>query len=109
MCDEIAVMYLGQIVERADRRQLFARPLHPYTQALLAAVPSPQSRGKVRAAVTGDPPSPIDPPSGCRFHPRCPLAQPLCREEAPALRPLPGGRLVACHLAEETNGDATGL
>jgi len=108
MCDEIAVMYLGQIVERAHRRQLFARPLHPYTQALLAAVPSPQSRGKVRAAVTGDPPSSIDPPSGCRFHPRCPLAQPLCREETPVLRRLPSGRQVACHLAEETNGDATG-
>ena len=100
MCDDIAVMYLGQIVERADRRQLFAKPLHPYTQALLAAVPSPQRRAGVKAVVRGDPPSPIDPPAGCRFHPRCPLAQARCREEAPALRPMPGGRMVACHLVE---------
>ncbi len=100
MCDDIAVMYLGQIVERADRRQLFAEPLHPYTQALLAAVPSPQRRAGVKSVVRGDPPSPIDPPAGCRFHPRCPLAQDRCREEAPALRSMPGERLVACHLVE---------
>ena len=100
MCDDIAVMYLGQIVERADRRRLFAKPLHPYTQALLAAVPSPQRRAGVKSVVSGDPPSPIDPPAGCRFHPRCPLAQDRCREEAPALRSMPGGRQVACHLVE---------
>jgi peptide/nickel transport system ATP-binding protein len=100
MCNDIAVMYLGQIVERADRRQLFAKPLHPYTQALLAAVPSPQRRAGIKVVVSGDPPSPIDPPAGCRFHPRCPLVQARCREEAPALRPTSGSRLVACHLAE---------
>ena len=83
-CDEIAVMYLGQIVEQADRVSLFSKPLHPYTWALLSAVPSAdpsaKNRGQ-RVRLQGDPPSPIDPPAGCRFAPRCPFAEQRCKEE----------------------------
>ena len=99
VCDEIAVMYLGQIVEQADRLTLFKEPLHPYTHALLSAVPSadPALRGeRDRVKLEGDPPSPIDPPPGCRFAARCPFAEPLCVEETPILRDL-GNHLVACH------------
>jgi oligopeptide/dipeptide ABC transporter ATP-binding protein len=98
----VAVMYLGRIVEEAPRDALFDRPLHPYTRVLIDAVPKPDP-GLRRAArlEVGDPPNPADPPSGCRFHPRCPLAVDRCRSEAPALRSF-GDRRVACHLAEET-------
>lgn len=99
----IAVMYLGRIVEIADRDTLFSRPLHPYTEILLSAVPVPDPhRPARRRLLPGDPPSPANPPSGCRFHTRCPLAQPLCREEQPLLTSRPAGterpvQWVACH------------
>ncbi len=95
----VAVMYLGRIVEYADTAALFANPQHPYTEALLAAVPVPDpSLKRKKRAVQGDVPSPIRPPSGCHFHPRCPLAQDRCMTEAPALKPGADGRMVACHL-----------
>jgi oligopeptide transport system ATP-binding protein len=97
----VAVMYLGKLVETAAREALFGDPLHPYTRALIDAVPvpDPTRRGR-RALLQGDPPSPIDPPPGCRFHTRCPLAQARCRQEEPALREVARGRSVACHLVE---------
>ncbi len=104
--DRIAVMYLGLIVETADNRALFTAPRHPYTRALLSAVPRPDPalRGRVRP-IGGDPPSPLDPPSGCHFRTRCPHAEPVCAREDPPLRPMApadGGdaHLAACHLAE---------
>ena len=95
----VAVMYLGRIVEYADKTALFAKPLHPYTEALLAAVPIPDPALKrTKHRVEGDVPSPIDPPSGCHFHPRCPYAEARCKTEAPVLRDVGMGRQVACHL-----------
>jgi oligopeptide/dipeptide ABC transporter ATP-binding protein len=95
----VAVMYLGKIVESAPTADLFARPLHPYTQALLRAVPKPVPRRKeATPALEGDPPSPVNRPSGCHFHPRCPHAMPVCKEVYPALRAAGSGREVACHL-----------
>ena len=95
----VAVMYLGRIVELADRDALFGAPQHPYTEALLAAAPLPDPRAKrLRPIVEGEVPSPLDPPPGCPFHPRCPYAEPRCRTEVPALRPIADGRLAACHL-----------
>ena len=94
----IAVMYLGKIVELAEKRELFLRPLHPYTEALLAAVPVPNPRLKrAKRLVTGDVPSPSNPPSGCAFHTRCPYVEPRCRIEAPQLRELGPGHWVSCH------------
>jgi peptide/nickel transport system ATP-binding protein len=103
----VAVMYLGQLVEVADRESLFREPLHPYTQALIAAVPipDPTRRGR-RILLHGDPPSPIDPPPGCRFHTRCPHAQAICREQAPSLDPAGSDRWVACHLVAKTKAAA---
>ena len=100
--DEVAVMYLGVIVERATTAALYERPLHPYTRALLAAAPvaNPRLR-RTRAPIPGDPPSPISPPSGCRFRTRCPFATVRCAEEVPPLRPLEPGHWVACHYAED--------
>jgi peptide/nickel transport system ATP-binding protein len=104
MCDEIAVMYLGQIVEQADRMSLFTEPLHPYTWALLSAVPSadPTLRDRTdRIRLQGDPPSPIDPPPGCRFASRCPFSQELCTRETPPLRPITDSHAVACHFVSD--------
>jgi len=95
----VAVMYLGRIVEIAGKEELFARPLHPYTRALLAAAPIPNPRArKERIVLEGDVPSPIAPPSGCHFHTRCPFAFQRCRTEEPVLRDAGGGRQFSCHL-----------
>jgi len=95
----IAVMYLGRIVELADNEALFAQPQHPYTEALIAAAPVADPRAKrPQAILEGEVPSPINPPSGCAFHPRCPYAVARCKTEAPALVGMPDGRLVACHV-----------
>jgi oligopeptide/dipeptide ABC transporter ATP-binding protein len=96
----VAVMYLGRIVELARREALFAEPRHPYTEALLSAVPvpDPSTRRKKRILLSGDVPSPINPPSGCHFHTRCPIAEERCRRESPPLRELRPGHWAACHL-----------
>jgi len=101
--DRIGVMYLGRIVEQAASETLFRQPRHPYTRALLAAIPDLEMTGRARIPVGGEVPSPIDPPSGCAFHPRCPLANDRCRAEAPRSRALPDapGTEVACHAVEE--------
>ena len=105
--DRVAVMYLGKIVELGSRDSVFDRPLHPYTRALLSAVPTPNpklERVRKRIILEGDVPSPANPPAGCRFHPRCAFAEEICRREEPALRVLAGEggeQRVACHLAEK--------
>ncbi len=96
----VAVMYLGRIVEMTDRKSLFEMPLHPYTEALLSAVPIPKASARTRKRVilTGDVPSPINPPPGCHFHARCPYAMPRCKTDVPALREVVPGHVAACHL-----------
>ena len=101
MADEVGVMYLGRIVESAASRRLFERPRHPYTRMLLATIPDFSRRGQADDAVRGEVPNPITPPTGCSFHPRCPLADARCRREAPVLRELDDGGRVACHAVEE--------
>lgn len=99
MADRIAVMYLGRIVEMADADELYRRHLHPYTEALLSAVPIPvYGRKKERILLSGDVPSPMDPPSGCMFHPRCSRCMERCKTEKPELRDVGNGHCVACHL-----------
>jgi oligopeptide transport system ATP-binding protein len=105
VCDRVAVMYLGRLAELAPRDALFAAPRHPYTRALLLAVPEPDpaaQRAKPRVPLAGEIPSPANPPAGCRFHTRCPMARPLCREQEPAWRQV-GASFVACHFAEEVS------
>jgi peptide/nickel transport system ATP-binding protein len=99
IADRVAVMYLGKIVETADKHALFAAPRHPYSQALLSAIPLPEPRAHSRRMLLeGDPPSPLAVPDGCRFHTRCPYAEARCREETPALADDGSGHRVACHL-----------
>jgi oligopeptide/dipeptide ABC transporter ATP-binding protein len=109
LAQRVAVMYLGVLVEVADRASLFSTPRHPYTQALLSAAPIPDpllQRRRRRVLLTGEIPSPVNPPSGCRFHPRCPVAVAECARTVPPLRPVgPSDELVACHLV---NDDGTG-
>ncbi|MCI0714339.1 MAG: ABC transporter ATP-binding protein [Chloroflexi bacterium] len=102
ICDRLAIMYLGEIVEIGDLRTVFQHASHPYTEALLAAIPTIDPRARRTHDIPrGEIPNPIDPPSGCRFHPRCPIAQNICRQERPELRAVPGGaagHVAACHL-----------
>jgi peptide/nickel transport system ATP-binding protein len=100
----VAVMYLGRVVEWAPREVLFRAPAHPYTRALLETIPDVSRPGRRRAAIPGEVPSALAPPSGCAFHPRCPLAEPRCRVERPELRPLGDGTVVACHVVNERGG-----
>ncbi|MEZ5864302.1 MAG: ABC transporter ATP-binding protein [Geminicoccaceae bacterium] len=102
--DRVAVMYVGKIVELAPTSRLFSRPRHPYTEALLSAVPVPDPRRRTgRIVPSGEVADPANPPSGCHFHPRCRYAVERCRVETPALRPMADGHLTRCHLAEELN------
>lgn len=102
ICDRVGVMYLGKMVELADRQALFKMPLHPYTQALMSAIPIPNPRVKrQRIILEGDVPSPRNPPSGCRFHPRCPIAQEICSQIDPVFEEKRPHHFVACHLVEK--------
>lgn len=98
--DQVGVMYLGRLVELADKATLFSQPRHPYTRMLLDAIPDMRKTGKARTPVSGEVPNPLNPPSGCAFHPRCPFANARCSSERPVVQPMDGVR-VACHAVEE--------
>jgi peptide/nickel transport system ATP-binding protein len=100
LSDRVVIMYLGRVVESAPSEEIFRAPNHPYTQALLLQVPRLETRKTQFKPIVGEIPSPLDPPSGCHFHPRCPHAMPRCREEAPRLKEVASGHLSACHLNE---------
>jgi oligopeptide transport system ATP-binding protein len=103
--DRVAVMYLGRIVEHATRAALYREPRHPYTRSLLAAIPVPvPGHGRTRTVLAGDVPNPARPPAGCRFHPRCPIARPVCAAEDPPLREIAPGHWTACHFADSAAG-----
>ncbi len=102
--DHVAVMYVGKLVELAERHELYQHPQHPYTEALMSAVPRPDPRGRTSGArirLEGEVADPASPPSGCYFHPRCRYAKAECAEREPALRDIGGGHMAACHRAEE--------
>ena len=100
--NRVAVMYLGRILELADSKELYQNPLHPYTEALLSAVPSTNPDiSRERIILTGDVPNPANPPPGCHFHPRCRYAQAICQQENPEWQTLPNGHGVACHFADQ--------
>jgi len=102
ICDRIGIMYLGQLVEIGELEHVYTHPLHPYTQALLAAVPVPDPhKRRTDPMPEGEIPNPINPPSGCRFHPRCTIAEEICNQKEPVLRELESGHRVACHFAEK--------
>ena len=106
--DRIAVMYLGKLMEVSPAEELYDKPIHPYTSALLGAIPIPdpkQNRARTRAHVTGEPPNPIRPPSGCRFHTRCPRAGDICRTVEPPLTEYAGGHLAACHFPQSVTAE----
>lgn len=103
MAHRVAVMYLGKIAELASKPELFQNPLHPYTEALLSAVPSVKPKGKERILLHGDVPSPLNPPPGCHFHPRCHRVLPVCRTKEPVLSQISDGHFVSCHLYSTDN------
>lgn len=102
ICDRIGVLYLGRMAEMGDLHEVYGHPLHPYTRALMAAVPVPDpTQRRTQPMPEGEIPNPINPPSGCRFHPRCPVAREACSKDEPQLRELRSGHMVACHFAEQ--------
>jgi oligopeptide/dipeptide ABC transporter ATP-binding protein len=106
--DRIAVMYLGKLMEVSPAEELYVKPIHPYTVALLAAIPIPdptENRRRERIVVSGEPPNPIDPPPGCVFHPRCPHATEICRKVEPPLTEYPNGHLAACHHPQNVSAE----
>jgi len=106
--DRIIVMYLGKLMEVSPARELYEKPIHPYTTALLASIPIPdpkENRKRDRPLVGGEPPNPVNPPSGCRFHPRCPRATAICREVEPPLTEYAGGHLAACHHPQNVSAE----